>query len=166
MAIWSREGRSRYVASSSLARRMPDLGIPKMVVLAIRKSKAWLIIARRFRKSLPAASPPPSLAANSAVTKPRSSLVPSDGTALLHVSRRSANKLSIGMCDSCEPSAWRIVVGTNCTTPLSSVLVTVCRALAWSLKGVIVALARLIRGPGEAMRVVVVCLANSNGGLT
>ena len=163
MAIWSREGRSRYVASSSLARRMPDLGIPKMVVMAIRNSKACLIIARRFRKSLQAASPPPSLAANSAVTRPRSSLVPSDGTALLHVSRRSANKLSIGMCDSCEPSAWRIVVGTNCTTPLSSVLVTVCQALASSSKGVIVALARLIRGPGEAMRVVV-CLANSNGG--
>ena len=99
MAIWSREGKSRYVASSSLARRMPDLGIPKMVVMATRNSKAWLIIARRFRKSLSAASPPPSLAANSAVTRPTSSL------ALLHVSRRSANKLSIGMCDSCEPSA-------------------------------------------------------------
>ena len=162
MAIWSREGRSRYVASSSLARRMPDLGIPKMVVLATKNSKAWLIIARRFRKFLPAASPPPSLAANSTVTRPRSSLVPSDGTALLHVSRRSANKLLIGICDSCEPSAWRIVVGTNCTTPLSSVLVTVSRALASSSKGVIVAFARLIRGPGEAMGVVV-CLASSNG---
>ena len=73
---------------------MPDLGIPEMVVLATRNSKAWPIIARRFRKSLPVASPPPSLAAKSAVTRPRSSLVPSGGTALLQVSRRSANKLS------------------------------------------------------------------------
>ena len=165
MVIWSREGRSRYVASSSLARRMPDLGIPKMVVLATRNSKAWLIIARRFRKSLPAASPPPLLAANSAVTRPRSSLVPSDGVALVHVSRRSADKLSMAMCDNCEPSAWRIVAGTNCTTPFSSVLVTVSRVLASSSKGVIVALARLIRGPGEAMGVVV-CLASSNVWLT
>ena len=161
MGIWSREGKSRYVASPSLARLMPDLGIPKMVVLVARNSKAWLMIARRFRKSLSAASPPPSLAANSAVIRSTSSLVPSDGMALLHVSRRSANKLSIGMCNSCEPSAWRIVVGTNCTTPLSSVLVTVSRALALSSKGVIVALARLIRGPGETMGVVV-CLASSS----
>ena len=151
MAIWSREGKSKYVASPSLARLMPDLSIPKMVVLATRNSKAWLMIARRFRKSLSAASPPPSLAANSAVTRPTSSLVPSDGMALLHVSRRSPSKLSIGLCDSWVPSAWRIVVGTNCTTPLSSVLVTVSRALASSSKGVIMALARLIRGPGEAM---------------
>ena len=155
MAIWSREGKSKYVASSSLARLMPDLSIPKMVVLATRNSKAWLMIARRFRKSLSAASPPPSMAANSAVTRP-TSLVPSDGMALLHVSRRSPNKLSIGMCDSWVPSSWRIVVGTNCTTPLSSVLVTVSRALASSSKGVIVALARLIRGPGEAMGLLIV----------
>ena len=151
MAIWSREGRRRYVASSSLARRMPDLGIPEMVVLATRNSKAWLIIARRFRKFLSAASSPPSLAADSAVTRPRSSLVPSGGTALPQVSRRSANKLSIGICESCEPSAWRIMVGTNYTTPLSSVLVTASRALASSSKGVIMVLARSIRGPGEAM---------------
>ena len=65
------------------------------------------------------------------------------------------------MCDSCEPSAWRIVVGTNCTTPLSSVLVTVSRALASSSKGVVVALARLIREPGEAMGIVA-CLASSS----
>ena len=45
-----------------------------------------------------------------------------------------------------------------------SVLVTVSRALASSSKGVIVALARLIRGPGEAMGVVV-CLASSSGWL-
>ena len=145
---------------------MPDLGIPEMVVLATRNSKAWLIIARRFRKSLPAASPPPSLAANGAVTRPRSSLVPSGGTALIQVSMRSANKLSIGMCDSCEPSAWRIVIGTNYTTPLSSVLVTVSRALASSSKGVIVALARSIREPGEAMGGCCYCLASSNGWLT
>ena len=155
MAIWSREGKSKYVASPSLARLMPDLSIPKMVVLAIRNSKAWLMIARRFRKPLSAASPPPSLAANSSVTRP-TSLVPSDGMALLHVSRRSPNKLSIGICDSWVPSAWRIVVGTNCTMPLSSVLVTVSRALASSSKGVIVALARLIRGPGEAMGLLIV----------
>ena len=130
VAIWSREGRSRYVASSSLTRCMPDLGIPKTVVLATRNSKAWLMIAWRLRKSLPVASLPSSLAANSALTRPRSSLVPSDGTALLQLSRRSANKPSIGMCDSCEPSAWRIVVGTSCTTPLSPVLVAVSRALA------------------------------------
>ena len=80
VAIWSREGKSKYVDSSSLARLMPDLNIPKMVVLATRNSKAWLMIARRFRKSLSAASPPPSLAANSAVTRP-TSLVPSDGRA-------------------------------------------------------------------------------------
>ena len=132
---------------------MPDLSIPKMVVLVTRNSKAWLMIARRFRKSLSAASPPPLLAAKSAVTRP-TSLVPWDGVALLHVS--SPNKLSIGMFDSWVPSARRIVVGTNCTTPLSSVLVTVSRALASSSKGVIVAFARLIRGPGEAMGLLIV----------
>ena len=155
MTIWSREGKSKCVASPSLARLMPDLSIPKMVVLVTRNSKAWLMIARRFRKSLSAASPPPLLAAKSAVTRP-TSLVPWDGVALLHVSRRSLNKLSIGMFDSWVPSARRIVVGTNCTTPLSSVLVTVSRALASSSKGVIVALARLIRGPGEAMGLLIV----------
>ena len=157
MAIWSRESKGKYVASPSLARLMPDLSIPKMVVLATRNSKAWLMIARRFRKSLSAASPPPSLAANSAVTRP-TSFVPSDGMwmALLNVSRRSPNKLSIGMFDSWVPSARRIVVGTNCTTPLSSVLVTASRALASSSKGVIVALARLIGGPSEAMGLLIV----------
>ena len=125
---------------------MPDLGIPEVVVLATRNSKVWPMIARRFRKPLP-----PSLAANSAVTRPRSSLVPSGGTAFPQVSRRSANKLSIGICESWEPSAWRIVVGTNCTTPLSFVLVTVSQALALSSKGVSMALARSIRGPGKAM---------------
>ena len=133
---------------------MPDLSIPNMVVLVTRNLKAWLMIAQCFRKSLSAASPQPSLAANSAVTRP--TLVPSGGMALLHVSRRSPNKLSIDMFDSWVPSARRIVVGTNCTTPLSSVLVTASRALASSSKEVIVALARLSRGPGEAMGLLVV----------
>ena len=37
--IWSREGKRRYVESPSMARRMPDLGVPKVVVLATRNSK-------------------------------------------------------------------------------------------------------------------------------
>ena len=120
------------------------------------------MIARCFRKSFSAASPPPSLAANSAVTRP--TLAPSGGTALLHISRRSPNKLSIDRFDSWMPSARRIVVGTNCTTPLSSVLVTISRALASSSKEVIVALARLSLGPGEAMGLLV-CLVGSSGWL-
>ena len=130
---------------------MPHLGAPEVVVLAIRNSKAWPMIVRRFRKSLQAASPPPSLAANSAVTRPRSSLVPFGGTTFPQVSRRSANKRSIGTCKSWEPSAWRIVLGTNYITSLLSVVVTVSRALALSSKGVSMALARSIRVAGEAM---------------
>ena len=56
------------------------------------------------------------------------------------------------------------MVGTNCTTPLSSVLVTISRAWASSSKEVIVALDRLSRGPGEAMGLLV-CLMDSSGWL-
>ena len=53
--------------------------------------------------------------------------------------------------ESWEPSGWGIVFGTNCITPLSSVVVTVSRALALSSKGVSMALVRSIRGEGEVM---------------
>ena len=78
-----------------MARRMPDLGAPEVVVLATKNSKARPTIVRRFLISLKVASPPPSLAANSAVTRPRSSLVPSRGTAFSQASSRSANRRSI-----------------------------------------------------------------------
>ena len=86
-----------------------------MVVLVTRNSKAWPMIARRFRKSLPAASPPPSLATNSAVTGPGSSLVPSGGTAVPQVSRRSASKLSIGTYES-----WEHRLGGSCSARIVS----------------------------------------------
>ena len=63
-AIWGREGNRRYVESPSVARRMPDLGAPELVVLATRNSKVRPTIVRRFRKSRRVASPPLSLAAN------------------------------------------------------------------------------------------------------
>ena len=68
--IWSREGRKRYVESTSMARRMPDLGAPEVVVLATRNVKARPTIVRRFRKSRRATSPPPLLAANRTATRP------------------------------------------------------------------------------------------------
>ena len=73
--IWSREGKRRYVESPSVARRLPDLGAPEEVVLSTRNSKARQTIVQRFRT----ASPAPSMAANSAATRPSSSLVPSPG---------------------------------------------------------------------------------------
>ena len=114
---------------------MPDLGAPEVVVLANRNSKAWSTIVRRFLKSLKVVSPPPSLAANSAMTRARSSLVPSRGTAFLQASSRSINRRWTGESESVQPSAWRIVFGTKCTTPVSSVVVTISRALVLSSKG-------------------------------
>ena len=133
--IWSREGNSRYVESPSVARRMPDLGAPEVVVLATRNSKARPTIVRCFRKSRRVATPPPSLAANSAVTRPRSSLVPFPGTKLSQTLSRSDERRSVGTSKSREPSSLRIVFGTNCTTPVSSVVVTTYRALALFWKG-------------------------------
>ena len=106
-AIWSREGKRRYVESPSMARRMPDLGVHEVVVLATRNSKARPTIVRRFRKSWRAASPPPLLASNSLATT-SSSLVPFLGTALSQTSSRSDRRRPISTSDSREPSAWRI----------------------------------------------------------
>ena len=115
-----------------MARRMHDLEAPEAMVLASRNSKTRPTIVRRFRKSRRVASPPPSLVANSAVARPRSSLVPSPGTKLSQTSGRSDSRRSIGTSESREPSASRIMFGTNCTTPLSSVVVTISQALVLS----------------------------------
>ena len=136
---------------------MPDLGVLEVVVLATRNSKARPTIVRRFLKSLVVASPPPSLATNRAVTRPRSSLVPSRGTAFSQASSRSANRRSIGTSESLAPLAGRIVLDTNCTTPLSSVVVTTFRALALFSKDSSLAPVRSTRvAEVEAMAVVVV----------
>ena len=101
-----------------------------------------------------AASLLPSLAANSTATRPGSSSVPSPGTALSQTLRCSDKSQSIGKSDSREPSAWRIVLDLNCTTPVSSVAVTTSRALALSLKGSSMAPVRLTRAAVvEAMMV-------------
>ena len=128
-----------------MARRMSAPRAPKVAMLATRNSKTWPTIVRRFRKSRKVTSPPPSLAANSATTRPSSSLVPAPETALSQTSSWSDRRRSIGISDSREPSTWRIVFGKNCTTPVSSVAVTTSRALALSWKGSSVASVRLTR---------------------
>ena len=117
-----------------MARRMPDLGAPEVVKLAIRNSKARPTIVRRFLKSLKLATPPDLLAGNSTVTRVRSLSVPFRGTALSQASSRSNSRRSIRTSEPLEPSAWRIMFSTNCTTPLSSVVVTISRVLALSSK--------------------------------
>ena len=89
----------------STARRMPDVGVPEGVMLVTRNSKARPTIVRRFRRFWTAASPLPSLAANSTATRPRSLLVSSPGTALSQISRSSDKSQSMGKSDSREPSA-------------------------------------------------------------
>ena len=71
-AIWSCEDNIRYMESPSVVRCMLDLGAPEVVVLATTNTKARPTIVRRSGKSWRVASPPPSLAANSAVRRPRS----------------------------------------------------------------------------------------------
>ena len=135
-----------------MARHMSDLEAPEVVVLATMNSKARPTIVRHFRKSRRVASPPSSLAANNAATRWGASLVPSPGTTLSHASSRSNRRRPIGIFDIREPSAWRIVFGRNCTTPVSSVAVTTSGALALFWKGSSVAPVRLTRVAGvEAM---------------
>ena len=142
-AIWSREGKRRSMESPSVARRMPDLRAPEMVELATKNSKARLTIVRRFRQSWRVAPPPSSLVANSTAMRPSSSLPPPT-IALSQTSSSRSNKIrSIGITDSRKPSSWRIVLGKNCTTPLSSVTVTTSRVLSLSWKGSSVAPVRL-----------------------
>ena len=93
------------------------------------------------------------------MTRPRSSLVPSHGTAFLQASSRSDNRRSIETSESLEPSAWRIVFGTNCTTPLSSDVVMISRALVLFSKDSSMAPVRSTRvAEAEAMTVVVVAV--------
>ena len=137
-----------------MARRMPDLGAPEVVMLPTRNSKPGPTIVRRFRQSRRVASLLPSLAANSAATRPSSSLVLSPGTVLSQTLSRRDRRRSIATSDSQKPSARRIVLGKNCTTPVSSVTVTTTRALALSWKGSSVAPVGLTRVAAvEAMMV-------------
>ena len=129
-----------------MARRIPDVGAPEVVVLATRNSKARPTIVGRFLKSWRAASPPPSLAANSTVTRP------SSGTALLQTSSIIDKRRLIRKYDSREPLTRRIAFGKNFTPPVPSVAVTTLRALALSWKGSSVAPVRLTRvAAAEAM---------------
>ena len=131
--------------SPNTARRKPDVGVPEVVMLVVRNSKARPTIVRRIRRSWRVASPLPSLAANSTATRLRSLLVSSPGTALSQTSRSSDKSQSMSKSDSREPSAWRIVFGLNCTIPVSSVVVTTSRELALSLKGSSMVSVRLTR---------------------
>ena len=55
----------------------------------------------------------------------------------------------MGKSDSREPSAWRIVFGMNCITPVSSVVIMTSRALVLSLKDASMAPVRLTRAAAE-----------------
>ena len=143
--IWIYDGNRGYVESPGVARRMPDLEASEVVVLTTKNSKARPTIVRRCRKSRRVASPPPSLVANSTATKPSSSLVSSSGTVLPQTSSRRDRRQSIGIPDSREPLAWRVVFGTICPTPVSSVVVTTSRVLTLSWKGSSMAPVRLTR---------------------
>ena len=129
------------------ARRILDLEAPERVGLTTRKLNARPTIMPRFCRSWRAALPPPSLAATSNVTRPSSSLAPSPGTAFLYTSSSSAKRRYMGTSDGRESSAWRIVLGGNCTTPASFVAVTATRALALFIKGFSVASVGLMRAP-------------------
>ena len=60
-------------------------------------------------------------------------------------SSRSDRRRSIGISESQELLAWRIMFGKRCTTPVSFVVVRVSRALALSWKGSSVVPVRLTR---------------------
>ena len=62
----------------------------------------------------------------------------------------------MGRSDNWESSAWRIVFGLNCTTPVPSVAVTTVKVLALSLKGSSMAPVRLTRATLVAVATIVV----------